>query len=177
MPQRYERLPDRRQRMRVSIACVSYGKNAMPGVSEPSSAVLDASVAVRWLVPERGSDDAAALMERAITWVAPQLLVTEVASALRRKVVAKELRVEHAVQALAILGQAASDGIVQFVQDEDLVAPALMLALTLGHKVPDCIYLALAQRDGVALATADLTLSRLAESQGTPVLLVPSSAS
>ncbi len=177
MPQRYEQLPDRRQRMRVSIACVSYGKNAMPGVSEPSSAVLDASVAVRWLVPERGSDDAAALMERAITWVAPQLLVTEVASALRRKVVAKELRVEHAVQALAILGQAASDGIVQFVQDEDLVAPALMLALTLGQKVPDCIYLALAQRDGVALATADLTLSRLAESQGTPVLLVPSSAS
>ena len=27
----------------------------------------------------------------------------------------------------------ASDGIVQFVQDEDLVSPALMLALTLGH--------------------------------------------
>jgi len=113
-------------------------------------------------------------MERPVTWIAPRLLVTEVASALRRKVVANELRVEHAVQALAILGQAASDGIVQFVQDEDLVAPALMLALTLEHKVPDCVYLALAQRDGAALATADLTLSRLAENQGTPVLLLPS---
>ncbi|HUY41112.1 MAG TPA: type II toxin-antitoxin system VapC family toxin [Candidatus Dormibacteraeota bacterium] len=146
----------------------------MPGADEPSSAVLDASVAVRWLVPERGSDEAAALMERPVTWIAPRLLVTEVASALRRKVVANELRVEHAVQALAILGQAASDGIVQFVQDEDLVAPALMLALTLEHKVPDCVYLALAQRDGAALATADLTLSRLAENQGTPVLLLPS---
>jgi predicted nucleic acid-binding protein len=113
-------------------------------------------------------------MSRAITWVAPRLLLTEVASALRRKVTGNELRVEHAVQAITILGQAAADGIVQFVQDEDLIASALMLALTLEHKVPDCMYLALAQREGAALATADRVLSRLAESQGTSVLPVPS---
>lgn len=85
----------------------------------------------------------------------------------------KEVRVEHAVQAIAILGQAAADGIVQFVHDEDLVASALLLALTLGHKVPDCMYLALAQRDGAPLATADRALSALAQIQGKSVLLIP----
>lgn len=43
----------------------------------------------------------------------------------------------------------------------------MSLALSLRHKVPDCLYLALAQREGAALATADATLQRLAESQGT----------
>ncbi len=146
----------------------------MPGASEPISAVLDASVAVRWLVPERGSDEAASLMERPIAWLAPRLLITEIAAALRRKVIARELRVEHAAQAIAVVGQATADGILQFAQDEELAAPALMLALALNHKVPDCLYIALAQRDGAALATADRTLASLAERQGIAVFFVPS---
>lgn len=48
-----------------------------------------------------------------------------------------------------------------------IVSAAMSLALSLRHKVPDCLYLALAQREGAALATADATLQRLAESQGT----------
>ena len=57
----------------------------MPTVERPVLAVLDASVAVRWVVPERGSDEAAALLGRSLTWLAPRLLLTEVASALRAK--------------------------------------------------------------------------------------------
>ena len=57
----------------------------MPPVDPASLVVLDASVAVRWVTAEVGSDEAAALLERDLTWIAPRLLVTEVASALRRR--------------------------------------------------------------------------------------------
>lgn len=137
-------------------------------------AVLDASVAVRWLVPEIGSKEAAALMERPIAWIAPQLLITEFSAALRRKVVGNELRVEHAVQAIVILKQAVVDGIIELANDDDLVPAALMLALTLNHKLPDCMYLALAERDGAAIATADLALARCAEQRGASVFVIPS---
>lgn len=142
----------------------------MPGADEVSRAVLDASVAVKWLISERGSEAAAALLERSIAWIAPRLMVTEVASALRRKIDGAEIRAEHAAEALATLLQAFDDGIVELAEDEAIVSAAMSLALSLGHKVPDCLYLALAQREGAALATADAKLRRLAESQGTVVL-------
>jgi len=68
-----------------------------------SNAVLDASIAVRWLVPEVGSNAAVALIEKPISWIAPRLLVTEVAAALRRKTEAGELRAELALQAVETL--------------------------------------------------------------------------
>ena len=58
----------------------------MPPADAPQLVVLDASVAVRWVVEEEGSAEAAELLTRDLTWVAPRLLLTEVASALRRKV-------------------------------------------------------------------------------------------
>ena len=72
--------------LRGSTAPGSCAKNAMPVVERPAPVVLDASVAVRWVVPERGSEEAAALLGQPLAWLAPRLFVTEVASALRRKV-------------------------------------------------------------------------------------------
>jgi predicted nucleic acid-binding protein len=141
--------------------------------STRSGAVLDASVAVRWVVPERGSDEAAALLDRPILWVAPRLMLVEAASALRRKVSARELPAEIAVQGLAALMDAVADGTIVLVEDEAIVAAALTLALTLGHKVPDCLYLALAEREGLSLATADVRLKRLARQRGVPTYAVP----
>jgi predicted nucleic acid-binding protein len=57
----------------------------MPPAEAPEAVVLDASVAVRWVVTEAGSDEASELLERDVTWLAPRLLLTEAASALRRK--------------------------------------------------------------------------------------------
>jgi len=59
----------------------------MPGAeARGATAVLDASVAVRWVVQERGSEEAADLLARPIGWMAPRLMLTEVAAALRRPV-------------------------------------------------------------------------------------------
>ena len=49
------------------------------------SAVIDASVIVRWIVPEKGAAQALALLARSIDWIAPRLMLSEVAGALRAK--------------------------------------------------------------------------------------------
>lgn len=147
----------------------------MPGGEVgPSTGVVDASVAVRWVVRERGSDEAAALLDQPIAWIAPRLMLVEAASALRRKVRGKELRLDFAVQALEVLIDAVTDGTLRLVEDEDIVAAALLLALGLDHTVPDCMYLALAEREGAELVTADRRLGELARTRGVRARLMPS---
>jgi predicted nucleic acid-binding protein len=145
----------------------------MPPADPVEVVVLDASVAVRWVVDEAGSDEAAALLERDVAWITPRLLLTEAASALRRKVADKALAPAAAGQSLDALLQAVADGVIRLIDDERVIAAALLLAISLQHKVPDCLYLALAEREGAAIATADDRLARLARSRGVDVLQVP----
>jgi predicted nucleic acid-binding protein len=145
----------------------------MPTAEALHPVVLDASVAVRWVVEEEGSAEAAALLEQDVAWIAPRLLLTEVASALRRKVAGGALAAAVAGQSLDALLQAVSDGVVRLADDERMVSQALLLAVSLEHKVPDCLYLALAEREGAAIATADDRLARLARSRRVEVLRVP----
>ena len=145
----------------------------MPPVDQPQVVVLDASVAVRWIVEEEGSAEADDLLARDFAWIAPRLLLTEVASALRRKVVDGALPAIAAAQSLDALLQAINDGLVSLADDEQLVSQALFLALSLQHKLPDCLYLALAEREGASIATADDKLAKLARSRDITVLAVP----
>ena len=145
----------------------------MPG-AEASALVLDASVVVRWYVAEAGRAAALALFDEEARWTAPRLLLTEVGSALRRKVVAGDMPAAEATDGLAALIRFVDRGSLRLAADERLAADAFRLALLLEHKVPDCLYLALAEAQGAALATTDLRLARLAESRGVPVRLVPS---
>lgn len=147
----------------------------MPG-AEPraTAAVLDASVAVRWVVPEVGTERAVELLARPMTWVAPRLMMVEVAAALRRKVISEDLRAEQALDALGALRDAVADGTIHLAEDEAIIGAALTLALTSGHPVPDCVYLAVAEREGAALATADRRLEALARDRGVSTMFVPS---
>ena len=83
-------------------------------------------------------------MQSCDKWIAPRLIVTEFASAMRRKVVAGEVRAEFAVDALDTLRTTIAEGLLDLAIDETLVSSALTLALTLPQKIPDCMYLALA---------------------------------
>jgi predicted nucleic acid-binding protein len=145
----------------------------MPGAEQARAAVVDASVAVKWVVDEPGSRAAAALLESPILWLAPRLMVVEVAAAIRRKVTGHELRAHLGLGALSAVLDAVREGTVKLVDDEGLVMDALLLSLGLAHRVPDCLYLALAEREGCALATADARLARLARSRRVPLLGVP----
>ncbi len=139
-----------------------------------TAGVIDASVAVKLVVPEEGTAESVALVEQRIRWVAPRLLVTEVASALRRKAAGGELSPIQATGALAALLDAVSDDVIRLADDESLVQAALTLALTIEHKVPDCLYLALAEREGAVLASADRKLLAAARKRGIEVAEVPS---
>jgi predicted nucleic acid-binding protein len=138
----------------------------------PLATVLDASVAVRWLVTENGSADAAALLARPTRWIAPRLMLTEVAGALHRKVSAGKLREVLASEALEELLGAVGAGEIRLAPDERVLVAAFALATLLQHRVPDCMYLALAEHEGAGLATADHALAGLARQRGIVTTLV-----
>ena len=47
------------------------------------------------------------------------------------------------------------------------------LALTIEHKVPDCLYLALAEREGAFIASADRKLLGAAKKRGIDIVTIP----
>jgi predicted nucleic acid-binding protein len=146
----------------------------MPAAELGPVGVLDASIAVKIVVPEVGTAESLDLLDRQVHWVAPRLLAVEVASALRRKVEAGRLSPLDASSALAVTLDAIDDGVIVLADDEALAQAALTLAMALGHKVPDCLYLALAEREGAFLASADRKLLALARRRGVDVFDVPS---
>lgn len=106
-----------------------------------------------------------ALLRQSIQWLAPRLMLTELASALRRKVVGGDLSTEVAFDALdAVTGQLGTT--IELVTDEQVMPLALSLSLSLAHKVPDCVYLAVAEREGADLVTADRRLGEVARTRG-----------
>lgn len=114
-----------------------------------STFVVDANVAVKWVVAEDDSELAVGLVEHRL--LAPSLLLGEAANALWVKVRRGEISAEEAEEGLATLREAP----VEMVPEEHLVTDGLALALRLAHPVYDCLYLALAIRLGVQVVTAD----------------------
>lgn len=113
--------------------------------------VVDASVAVKWLVEEDGSKAADRLVRSDYDLRAPRLMASEVASALSKKARMGELPREK----IGILAAAISAMPVRWGDDEHVCADAVRLALTLRHPVYDCVYLALAHHVGGRMVTAD----------------------
>lgn len=125
-----------------------------------SRLVVDASVAVKWVVEESGTEEALSLLERRAL-SAPDLLMSECANILWKKVRRDELTEEEAGLAGRLLQRAALD----VLPTRPLVPRALDLAIALDHAAYDCIYLALAVENGWRFITADERLVRkLAES-------------
>lgn len=112
--------------------------------------VVDASVVLKWVLAEDGSDDADALLE-ADDLVAPSLWQLEVANALWRRVVRRELSGREADERLTELLTAP----VATIPLEEVLPAAFRLAGELNHPVYDCLYLALALREDAYVVTAD----------------------
>ena len=113
--------------------------------------VVDASVAVKWLVAEEDSDIARELAASDQELHAPRLMASELANALWRKARLGEIDRSDVGAMLA----AVPDMPVRWGADETVSADAARLALALDRPVYDCIYLALAHRVGAVLVTAD----------------------
>jgi predicted nucleic acid-binding protein len=116
--------------------------------------VVDASVAVKWVIDEEGSEAASLLAGESLS--APELLLAECANALWAKARRREMTGEEVLERLALLRSAP----VRLVPLEELVEDAARLAVALDHPVYDCLYLALAVREGTRLVTADQQFAR-----------------
>jgi predicted nucleic acid-binding protein len=112
--------------------------------------VVDASVALKWVIAEAGSSEASALL-RADQLIAPDLLVAECANALWKMVRRGEITIEEALMAAQVLERSE----IELRPMRGLLAEATRLATTLDHPAYDCIYLALAELEACPFVTAD----------------------
>jgi predicted nucleic acid-binding protein len=112
--------------------------------------VIDASIAVKWVVEEDGTSDALAL-RRGAKLVAPELLVAESANILWKKVQRDELSRGEAFLAARLI-QAAE---VEFFPTHHLLEAAARIAIELNHPAYDCLYLAFAVERDCRFVTAD----------------------
>ena len=117
--------------------------------------VVDASVAVKWLLPEPGDAAAQELLASEERLVAPSLIRTEVAAALARRARFREIEPHDAETAMGLWLQTLRDGVIGLAADDADLVTALGLAMELSHPLLDCLYLALAERLGAPLVTAD----------------------
>ena len=122
--------------------------------------VVDASVIVKWFVPEVGNAAAKALLSAADELIAPELARVEVASALIRKGIGQEITGADVEKTLRAWSRALADGQIFLLPNADDIEAAAKLALELQHPLPDCLYLAAAERLGVPLITADRAFAR-----------------
>jgi predicted nucleic acid-binding protein len=115
--------------------------------------IVDASVAVKWVLPETDSGPAVALRE-ADALIAPSLVIAEIGNALWKSVLRGDVDKSDASAALQI----AVGHFERFVSIDQLAARALELAVDLRHPIYDCLYLALAERERAPIVSADAKL-------------------
>ncbi len=128
--------------------------------------VIDASVAIKWVIDEPGS--AEALLLRRHRLIAPDLIIAECANILWKKVRRKEMLEEEAMVAAGLLAR--SD--IECEPMLSLFENATRMAITLEHAAYDCCYLALAHAYACEFVTADDVLARKVRSAGFPVPVV-----
>lgn len=126
--------------------------------------VVDASVAAKWLAPELGSDEAAALLDADL--FAPDLIHAEVANIFWKK--RQRAEIDDAAAALAVRWMAGAP--IEVTPSRDLSERALALAVHLRRPVYDCLYVALALREGCPLVTADIRLAHACQRSGSAEL-------
>ena len=131
--------------------------------------VIDASVAIKWVIDEPGTQQALLLRQRRHQLSAPDLLVPECANILWKKVRRRELTAEEAMLAARLLQR--TD--IRLEPMRPLLEAATRLAIALDHPAYDCTYLALAQVLSCQLVTADERLYRKARSIGFAPEVIP----
>ena len=123
--------------------------------------VLDASVALKWYVPEEDADLAEDILRSGQQLIAPQIVVAEVANASWRLVRRGQLDPEQYHRIAASIARP----FAMLAPLTALLPRAAAIALELGHPVYDCFYLALSEARTAPFITDDRKL--LAKLQAT----------
>jgi predicted nucleic acid-binding protein len=102
--------------------------------------VVDASVAVKWFVPEIHSVAASRMLDREIALYAPDLIGPEFGNILWKKVRREEIRREEAAEIMNAFAKLP----FEIRPSSTLLPAAFELAVALNRTVYDSLYLALA---------------------------------
>ncbi len=116
--------------------------------------MVDASVAIKWFVPEVHSQAATRLLRQATQFIAPDLIFAEVGNILWKKQRRQEISEQVA---FAILNDFKRYPIHNY-QASPLLNDAWHIALNYQCTVYDSLYVALALREKSQLVTADRSL-------------------
>jgi predicted nucleic acid-binding protein len=127
------------------------------GTTRTMAVIVDASVALKWVIDEDGSAAARALIEND-ELVAPDLIFIECANALWAKVRRKQIARSDAMAAFAAIEAAPISSVSSRVH----AASAQAIAFELERTAYDSLYLAVAFVERAMLVTADEGFARAA---------------
>ena len=117
--------------------------------------VIDASVAIKWFIPEQGSDKAIRLLDSKRPLIAPDLIRPEIANILWKLKSRRLLKADLLQQMLADFLAMPLD----IYDSQPFIQAAFDLAVETGRTVYDSLYLALAIGTNGTLVTADKRLT------------------
>ena len=113
--------------------------------------VVDASVVVKWLLPEELTDEALRLLDQTTTLSVPDLVDVEVANVLWKRVQRQQMTLADARDALRELRESP----VTRHASRELLSMAMDIATAYGRTIYDGIYVALAVTQDCPLITSD----------------------
>lgn len=116
--------------------------------------VVDASVAIKWFIPEVHAIAATRLLHTNLQFIAPDLIFAEVGNILWKKYRLQELTLDTAGAILDDFKRLPFNS----HENESLLDAAWQIATTHQCTVYDSLYVALAQTEGCLLVTADRVL-------------------
>jgi predicted nucleic acid-binding protein len=115
--------------------------------------VIDASVAIKWIVQEKDTNAALGLRSR-FRFTAPDLIVAECSNILWKKAQRAELTRDEATMASRLLKHAD----IELQSSRGLIEEMTALAIDLAYPAYDCSYLTLARQKQFRFVTADKRL-------------------
>lgn len=117
--------------------------------------VVDASVAVKWFIPEAGEEAAAKLLGGKKRLIAPALIRLEVTGAILRRYREGHLSEKKAREGTHAWEAMLQHRVVRLVPDAELFDDAVQMAFLAKHTLADCLYLAVAKELDAPVITAD----------------------
>jgi predicted nucleic acid-binding protein len=121
------------------------------------SVVIDANVAVAWVVDRPYSAAAMTFIDDRWKLLAPDILIYEAGNALSYYVKTDVISARLAKEAYQLIFSA-----VELIPGEALALEALEMSMQTRHPIYDCLYLVLASRNGLAVVSADRKLNAVA---------------
>jgi predicted nucleic acid-binding protein len=102
--------------------------------------VIDANVAAKWYMPERGTEAALELLDSPEQLYAPELIRLEVLAAITRRVRKDESTVEEARSMRHDWFKHLHEGAVWLIPESDVLQDATELSMNVRHTLQDCLY-------------------------------------